>query len=138
MLRRAVDVHESVGAAPYVVLASSTWPACCWRTAPRRLGGSSRRPPGTPGLLDMPGAVTRADRLLGQAVPAPAGHDPLSPREREIVALVVAVRSNREIAEQLVISERTVETHVRSVLAKTGCTNRTELVARRDELGLVT
>ncbi len=49
------------------------------------------------------------------------GHDPiddLSDREREVLALMAEGRSNRAIAERLVITERTVEKHVRSILAK--------------------
>ena len=38
--------------------------------------------------------------------------------------------ANRAVAEKLVVSERTVETHVRNVLAKLGLHNRTELAAR--------
>jgi DNA-binding NarL/FixJ family response regulator len=49
------------------------------------------------------------------------GHDPiddLTEREREVLALVAEGRSNRAIAERLVITERTVEKHVRSILMK--------------------
>jgi DNA-binding NarL/FixJ family response regulator len=49
------------------------------------------------------------------------GHDPiddLSDREREVLALMAEGRSNRAIAERLVITERTVEKHVRSILTK--------------------
>jgi DNA-binding NarL/FixJ family response regulator len=49
------------------------------------------------------------------------GHDPiddLTDREREVLALMAEGRSNRAIAERLVITERTVEKHVRSILAK--------------------
>jgi serine/threonine-protein kinase PknK len=49
------------------------------------------------------------------------GHDPiddLSDREREVLALMAEGRSNRAIAERLVITERTVEKHVRSILMK--------------------
>jgi DNA-binding NarL/FixJ family response regulator len=49
------------------------------------------------------------------------GHDPiddLSLREREVLALMAEGRSNRAIAERLFITERTVEKHVRSILAK--------------------
>jgi DNA-binding NarL/FixJ family response regulator len=53
--------------------------------------------------------------------------DPLTSREREIAELVSAGITNRAIASQLVLSERTVEGHVRSILAKLQLTNRTEL-----------
>ena len=46
----------------------------------------------------------------------------------EVVDLVVAGRTNREIADRLVLSERTIESHVRSALMKRGCRNRAELI----------
>jgi DNA-binding NarL/FixJ family response regulator len=84
----------------------------------------------------MPGSLSRADRLLADLSRAGGATEPLSPREREIAELVVTARSNRQIAELLFISERTVESHVRNILAKLGCANRTELTARRQELAL--
>ncbi|MBV9270841.1 MAG: AAA family ATPase [Candidatus Eremiobacteraeota bacterium] len=53
----------------------------------------------------------------------------LTSREREIATLVAAGKSNLAIAEQLFIGERTVETHVSSILAKLGAENRAELTA---------
>jgi DNA-binding NarL/FixJ family response regulator len=44
--------------------------------------------------------------------------------------LLAQALTNRQIAVQLVLSERTVESHVRNILAKTQCANRTEFVAR--------
>ncbi|HEX6755293.1 MAG TPA: AAA family ATPase [Mycobacteriales bacterium] len=80
--------------------------------------------------LDMPGPLARADRLAAAVAAARAGADPLTAREREVADLVVRALTNRDIAERLVLSERTVESHVRSILAKLGCTNRTELIGR--------
>jgi DNA-binding NarL/FixJ family response regulator len=55
--------------------------------------------------------------------------DPLTGREREIADLVSAALTNRQIADRLVLSERTVESHVRNILAKLGLANRTEIAA---------
>ena len=77
--------------------------------------------------LDMPGLLRTADAFLAEAAAKARTEDPLTAREREVVELVAQALSNREVARQLVLSERTVESHVRRVLAKTGLTTRTEL-----------
>lgn len=59
-----------------------------------------------------------------------AAEQRLSPREREVVALVLDGLGNRAIAERLQISDRTVEVHLGSVFRKTGVRTRTELLAR--------
>ena len=51
----------------------------------------------------------------------------LTAREQEIAALVAAGRTNREVADQLVLSERTIEAHLRNVYAKLGVRSRVEL-----------
>ncbi len=58
-----------------------------------------------------------------------AGETTLTAREREIAGLIGSGKTNREVAEALVISERTVETHVGAVFAKLGIANRRELAA---------
>ena len=62
--------------------------------------------------------------------------DDLSPREVQILAQVAQGLSNREIGEAMVISQHTVANHVRSILRKTGCANRTEAGAYAFENGL--
>lgn len=60
----------------------------------------------------------------------------LSDRELEVLQLIAAGKSNRQIAEALVLSEATVATHVRHILGKTGSANRAEAAAwaARNEL----
>ena len=53
----------------------------------------------------------------------------LSPREREVAALIAEGRSNRQIGETLVISERTAEHHVESILSKLGFDSRAQVAA---------
>jgi len=77
----------------------------------------------------MPGPVDRAERLARELEQAIAAANPLTRREREIAELVADGLTNRAIADRLVLSERTVEGHVRSTLAKLQLTNRTELAA---------
>ncbi len=87
------------------------------------------------GSLGLAALVTR----IGAAPPpvaAPAPDD-LSPRELVVLRLIAAGRSNREIGVELVISEHTVANHVRSILRKTGCANRTEAADYAHRRGLV-
>jgi DNA-binding NarL/FixJ family response regulator len=79
--------------------------------------------------LDMPGPADRAQGLAREIEQAIAAGDPLTRREREISELVADGLTNRAIADRLVLSERTVEGHIRSILAKLQLTNRTELAA---------
>jgi DNA-binding CsgD family transcriptional regulator/tetratricopeptide (TPR) repeat protein len=74
---------------------------------------------GMPGLLAKIGA-------LGVSQPLPGLPGGLSPREAQILALVARGLSNREIGVELSISEHTAANHIRSILRKTECANRTE------------
>jgi len=67
----------------------------------------------------------------------PPGFEDLSEREREVLAMIGAGRSNTEIAEELVISMATVKTHVRHVFAKLDLRDRTHAVVVAREAGLV-
>jgi DNA-binding NarL/FixJ family response regulator len=76
----------------------------------------------------MPGLLRAADAFLAETTAKARAKDPLTDREREVAALVAQALTNREVARTLVLSERTVESHVRRILAKTGLTSRTELI----------
>jgi DNA-binding NarL/FixJ family response regulator len=71
------------------------------------------------------------DRLLGvPEASAPAASLQLTSRERQVLELILLARSNREIALQLGIEERTVKSHVGRLMRKTGAENRIELSVR--------
>jgi DNA-binding NarL/FixJ family response regulator len=76
-------------------------------------------------------------RKLTQSLVAPGGATVLTPREREILVLVAQGKSNRDVADTLVISERTARTHVSKVLAKLGLTSRTQAALWAVREGLV-
>ncbi|MCO1575661.1 helix-turn-helix transcriptional regulator [Crossiella sp. SN42] len=75
--------------------------------------------------------VLRYQRRLGRRVPRTAGSNPLglTPREAEIAGLVAKGHSNRAVAALLVVSERTVETHLSRAFQKLGVSSRTALTA---------
>jgi DNA-binding CsgD family transcriptional regulator len=76
-------------------------------------------------------------KRLGSRAAADADGAGLSRREREVVRHVAAGRTNREIAQELFLSPRTVEMHVRNVLRKLECRSRVEAAQRAGELGLL-
>jgi two-component system response regulator FixJ len=61
----------------------------------------------------------------------------LTPREREVLTLLASGRSSKEIARKLVISPRTVSTHVQHILAKLDVNNRARAIAVAHRAGLV-
>jgi LuxR family maltose regulon positive regulatory protein len=63
--------------------------------------------------------------------------EPLSDRELEVLRLIAAGLTNREIAEQLVIAHGTAKRHVSNIYGKLAVGNRTQAVARGRELGLL-
>ena len=63
--------------------------------------------------------------------------DPLSDRELEVLQLIAAGLSNKEIGEKLFISLNTVKTHTRNINSKWDVPSRTSAVARAKELNLI-
>lgn len=77
-------------------------------------------------------------RVAPRASAPPTTPEALTPREREVLALLAEGLSNKAIADRLAISEHTAKFHVNAVLAKLGVQRRTEAVVRAARLGLVT
>jgi DNA-binding NarL/FixJ family response regulator len=86
-----------------------------------------------------PGAMTPliADYLHRARNDQPLREEPLTPRELEVVKLVAEGHANRQIAEQLVISEKTVERHRANILEKLGMRDRVELTRYAIRRGLI-
>ena len=115
----------------------------------------ARRPEPGPGgepALSSATALGRATSSAGAPAPptpadagAPAGVAaaafetafPLTPREREVATLVARGMTNREIADALIIGQRTADTHVSNILGKLGFANRSQLAAWVVEQGLL-
>ena len=74
---------------------------------------------------------------LGRRAAAEAGGAGLSRRELEVVRLLAVGRTNREIAQALFLSPRTVDMHVRNILRKLDCRSRVEAAGRAAELGVL-
>jgi LuxR family maltose regulon positive regulatory protein len=83
-------------------------------------------------LLAAFGADLPDSNLPPQSFP-----EPLTPREQEILKLMAAGLTNREIAETLVISPETVKKHAGAIYGKLGAHSRTEAAARARELNLL-
>ena len=77
------------------------------------------------------------DAFSGSAVPAADELDQLSPREREVMRFIARGYTYREVAKELVLSVKTVETHVSAVLRKLQLSNRHELARWAQARGVV-
>ena len=93
--------------------------------------------------LIQPALTARAEQKLTEAAAARAAPDdpgpgePITPREREVLRLLAAGYSNREIARALYIAEGTVKNHVSNILTKMCVRDRTRAVLKAAERGLL-
>ena len=85
----------------------------------------------------MERVTERLERIQAQPQSVPAYSDSLTQREVDVLRLVAAGNTDREIAEELYIPVRTVSTHVSNILNKTGLANRTALTRFASESGLL-
>ena len=130
-LLRDASVGADAGRPPLpavVVLSAYDYPQ--YADAALRLGAAGFVIKSAP-LEEMLDAIRRAAAGgLAFAVRPRSGQRHISPRELEVVRLVVDGRSNDEIGAQLGIGVKTVETHLRRLFERLGVASRTELAAR--------
>jgi DNA-binding CsgD family transcriptional regulator/tetratricopeptide (TPR) repeat protein len=90
------------------------------------------------GLAERIGMKGLLAKIVSLGASAPGGALPggLSPREAQVLNLVARGLSNREIGKELTISEHTAANHIRSILRKTDCANRTEAASYAHRHGL--
>jgi DNA-binding CsgD family transcriptional regulator len=133
----ALELNRRMGAATW--LAHSAYEYGRFLLAPGNDGDRAATLLGEAAMLaDRIGLASLLSRIQALHSPAPKTRlpDDLSPREAQILHLVADGLSNREIGKTLVISEHTAANHIRSILRKTGCANRTEAASYAHRHGL--
>lgn len=137
----AIAVNTRIGARPYTALSRLGWAQALLDLARQKEIGMSGLDDlhTSSGLvllsaaefrrLGMPGPLQRAVGLERRITAQISAHNPLSARENEVAVLVAGGLTNREIATRLILSERTVESHVRATLTKLGVRSRTDIAA---------
>ena len=125
----AIAREDRVGALPYRCLSEIGLAGVLAETDPARALGLARGAAATARRLGMGPALADAEALSAGIRTRSRESTGLTAREREVLALLAAGAQNRAIAERLVLSERTVESHVGNVLAKLGVANRAQAAA---------
>jgi NarL family two-component system response regulator LiaR len=100
---------------------------------PRELARAVRAAHAGEAILDPSVAARLVEALAGERHP----QEQLTPREREVLGLIVRGMANKRIALELGVSEKTVKAHVGRVLAKLGVTDRTQAALHAVRVGLV-
>lgn len=126
---RGVTVDDRIGARPYAALGRLGLAESLVDDHPERSRRLAQDAAEELQRLDMPGPLAQALALSNRPcarapVARPGG---LSEREYEVARLVGQALTNRQIAERLFLSVRTVESHVRSALTKLGLSRRTQI-----------
>ncbi len=120
-------VRYAIGILPAGAPADGAAAAPGWLPPQPRAGDGNGRP------ARAPAAGGSSSRVAGPAAGPPAGTaavpSTLTPREREIAALIARGLSNRAIADELVISQATVARHVANMLTKLGFSSRAQVAA---------
>jgi DNA-binding NarL/FixJ family response regulator len=135
-LRRAFQVWQQVGA-PYIAARIRVHLGC----ACRALGdedGTMLELEAAREVFERLGAapdVARVDELTKKA--APSHHHGLTPREIEVLRLVASGKTNKAIAKQLSLSEKTVDRHVSNIFVKVNVQSRAAATAYAYENGLI-
>ncbi|GJF04420.1 AAA family ATPase [Pseudonocardia sp. D17] len=143
-LEAAVVAEDRAGALPYRTMSEIALAGLLVQD-PARLdlarldaaAGHAERAAATARRLGMPEELCLADGVLVTIRRARQDRTGLTPREREITTLLAEGRTNREIAGRLVLSERTVESHVANVLGKLGLARRAQVAGWVAEHGPV-
>jgi DNA-binding NarL/FixJ family response regulator len=131
-------LHEAFGGRLPVILVSSKHNSALDRAAGLMLGADDYIvKPLDPTELSARMRRSLARSSYGAGSRAPSRDSGLSPREHEILALLASGLSQPDIARQLVISPKTVGTHIQRILSKLGVRSRTQALAEAYRLGIV-
>lgn len=139
-----LDAAEAIKRAfPHVkIILVTSMPEQSWMTRAKAIGVESfwYKETQQMELLDVMDRTVQGESVYPALAPnvhlGKATRDDFSDRELDVLRGVAAGKSNGDIAESLFISENTVKTHVRTLLQKTGYTNRTELAVHARVVGI--